>query len=123
MRVLIVRLGAFGDIIHTLPLAAGTSLRSFPLLLALLFWAMFVAGGNVIVSLGYATRTFGAAHAGLLAGLGAGSWAAVVALTSPLFGRLADASAWQAAFVNAAAIPLVGFSLWFLLGNRQDAAH
>lgn len=114
-----LRLLVLAATIGTLPLAAGASLRSFPLLLALLFWAMFVAGGNVIVSLGYATRTFGSAHAGLLAGLGAGSWAAAVALTSPLFGRLVDASAWQAAFINAAAIPLVGFALWFLLSNES----
>lgn len=107
----------------TLPLMLGGSIQSFPLLLVLLFWAMFVAGGNVIVSLGYATRTFGSAHAGLLAGLGAGSWAAMVALTSPLFGRLADSAAWAAAFFNAAAIPLVGFALWFLLSNSKTAAH
>ncbi len=103
----------------TLPLIAGGAIRSYPLLLLLLFWAMFVAGGNVIVSLGYATRAFGAAHAGLLAGLGAGSWAAMVALTSPLFGRLADAGAWGAAFFNAAAIPLAGFALWYLADSRQ----
>jgi ACS family hexuronate transporter-like MFS transporter len=111
--------------IGTLPLAAGAAVRSFPVLLMLLFWTMFVAGGNVIVSLGFATRTFGSNHAGLLAGLGAGSWAAVVALTSPLFGRLVDASAWDAAFMNATAIPLLGFALWFLLSNgpRSEAAR
>jgi MFS family permease len=80
---------------------------------------MFVSGGNVIVSLTYATRTFGSAHAGLLAGLGAGSWAAVVALTSPIFGHLADASAWHAAFVTATAIPLLGFTLWLALHNHR----
>jgi len=103
--------------IGTLPLAVGAAVRSFPLLLSLLFWTMFVSGGNVIVSLGYATRAFGSTHAGLLAGLGAGSWAAMVALTSPLFGRLVDASAWGVAFMNATAIPLLGFALWFLLSN------
>lgn len=116
VRVLVVAAMA-----GTLPLALGGSVRSFPLLLLLLFWTMFVSGGNVIVSLGFATRVFGAAHAGLLAGLGAGSWAAAVALTSPLFGRLADAGAWGAAFVNATGIPMIGFTLWLLLHNRREA--
>jgi len=104
----------------TIPLAFGASIESFSLLLLLLFWTMFVSGGNVIVSLTYATRTFGLTHAGLLAGLGAGSWAAAVAIASPIFGRLADASAWHAAFLTATAIPLLGFTLWLALHDRRS---
>ncbi|MCX7603768.1 MAG: MFS transporter [Bryobacteraceae bacterium] len=107
----------------TLPLAAGARIGSFAVLLALLFWAMFIAGGNVIVSLSYATRVVSSAHAGLLAGLGAGSWSAMVALAMPWFGRLMDQRAWDAAFLLAAAIPATGFLLWLWLnrGARQPS--
>ncbi|MFZ5927952.1 MAG: MFS transporter [Acidobacteriota bacterium] len=102
----------------TLPLAFGARISSFSGLLALLFWAMFIAGGNVIVSLSYATRVIAPEHAGLLAGLGAGSWSAFVALAMPFFGRLMDQRAWDAAFLAAAAIPVAGFVLWLALASR-----
>ncbi len=102
----------------TVPLAFGARAESFGGLLVLLFWAMFIAGGNVIVSLAYATRVVAPAHAGLMAGLGAGSWSAVVALTMPVFGRLMDLRAWDAAFFAAAGVPLAGFSVWLLLNRR-----
>lgn len=104
----------------TIPLAFGARAGLFAGLLALLFWARFVAGGNVIVSLAYATGVFAPAHAGLMAGLGAGSWSAVVALTMPVFGRLTDLRAWDAAFAAAAAVPVAGFCVW-LLRNRGAA--
>lgn len=102
----------------TLPLAFGARVASFSWLLVLLFWAMFIAGGNVIVSLSYATRVIAPEHAGLLAGLGAGSWSAFVALAMPFFGRLLDQRAWDAAFLAATAIPVAGFVLWLALTRR-----
>lgn len=102
----------------TVPLALGARTASFGWLLVLLFWAMFIAGGNVILSLAYATRVVAPAHAGLMAGLGAGSWSAMVALTMPVFGRLMDLRAWDAAFAAAAAVPVAGFCLWLLLNRR-----
>ncbi|MEJ5368011.1 MAG: MFS transporter [Bryobacteraceae bacterium] len=106
----------------TAPLAFGARAASFGGLLALLFWAMFIAGGNVIVSLAYATRVVAPAHAGLLAGLGAGSWSAMVAATMPLFGRLMDQRAWDAAFGAAAGMSLAGFSLWLALSRAAAQA-
>jgi len=105
----------------TVPLAFGARLTSFPGLLVLLFWAMFIAGGNVIVSLSYATRVIAPEHAGLLAGLGAGSWSAFVALAMPFFGRLLDQRAWDAAFLSAAAISMTGYLLWLAL--TRHPAH
>lgn len=102
----------------TLPLALGPRIHSFPFLLALLFWAMLVAGGNVIVSISYATHVFTTANAGLIAGLGAGSWSAFVALAMPWFGRMMDASDWQASFFAATLIPFVGFTAWLLLSRE-----
>lgn len=107
----------------TLPLAFGARIGSFGWLLALLFWAMFIAGGNVIISLSYAARVVAPDHAGLLAGLGAGSWSAFVALAMPFFGRLMDQQAWDGAFLAATAVPVAGFLLWLALarGRTQTA--
>ncbi len=105
--------------LFTLPLAFGSQIIAFPLLLSLLFWAMFIAGGNVIVTISYATHAFGTANAGLIAGLGAGSWSAFVALTMPWFGRMMDQSAWHAAFLAATLIPLAGFSVWLWLNRPR----
>jgi ACS family hexuronate transporter-like MFS transporter len=76
------------------------------------FAAMIVAAGFIIVSLSYATHAFGTVHAGYLAGLGAGSWSAVVMVVMPLFGQLVDARAFPAAFVIAAIFPAIGVAAW-----------
>lgn len=101
-----------------LPLALGPSIQSFSGLLFLLFWTMLIAGSNVIVSISYATHVFTTSNAGLIAGLGAGSWSAFVALSMPWFGRMMDARAWHTAFLAATLIPLGGFALWFLLSRE-----
>jgi ACS family hexuronate transporter-like MFS transporter len=106
----------------SLPLALVPRLPSFHLVMSELFLSMFVAGGFIILSIAYATRTFSAAHAGLIAGLGAGSWSACVALVMPVFGRLFDLHRSDAAFLLAAAFPLVGYAAWLALGRRNEAA-
>lgn len=108
--------------VGTLPLAMGSYLDSFGALLFLLFWAMFVAGGNVILSISYATHVFTSANAGLIAGLGAGSWSAFVALSMPWFGRMMDARDWHSSFLAATLIPLAGFGVWLWV-NRPQAAR
>jgi len=102
----------------SLPLAAAPWFESYPLLLLELFFSMFVAAGVVIVSITYATRQYSSRHAGLIAGLGAGSWSAVVALAMPGFGRLFDHGQWGAAFLVAALVPAAGFLAWLLGGAR-----
>jgi MFS transporter, ACS family, hexuronate transporter len=93
-----------------LGLAPLTSSRA--LVLALLFWAMFVAAGFVIVSLTEATRSYGDAHAAYLAGLGAGSWSGLVMLVMPVLGRLIDRADFRGAYAIAAVAPVVGAVLW-----------
>ncbi len=98
----------------SLPLAAATFSLSYPLLLIQLFLAMFVAAGFVILSIAYATHTFSANNAGLIAGLGAGSWSAVVAIVMPIFGHLFDLKNYSGAFALAALFPVAGFLGWWL---------
>jgi ACS family hexuronate transporter-like MFS transporter len=96
----------------SLPLALTPLLPSFAAVMFELFFAMFVAAAFVIVTISYATFVYSSDNAGLIAGLGAGSWSALVALVMPVFGRLFDQTRWDAAFALATLFPLVGFAIW-----------
>lgn len=103
-----------------LPLALVPSLSSFVVVMAVLFWAMFISAGFIIAGIAYATRAFTTQQSGFIAGLGAGSWSAGVALAMPLFGRLFDTHAYARAFVLAALIPILGFAAWLALARRAS---
>jgi ACS family hexuronate transporter-like MFS transporter len=104
----------------SLPLAFAPWVRSLSLVMIQLFLAMFVAGGFIILAVGYATHVYSTAHSGLIAGLGAGAWSAGVAIAMPLFGRLIDAHRWDTAFAAAALVPVAGVIIWRTL-NRPAA--
>jgi len=103
----------------TLPIAAVPHISSYPVTLALLFFAMFVASGFGIGAQAYATRHYSTNHAGLITGLGSGSWSAVVALEMPLVGRLFDLRWYGAAFALATLIPVMGYALWRVLDRSS----
>jgi ACS family hexuronate transporter-like MFS transporter len=81
---------------------------------------MFVIVGFVVPSVSYATHVYSGDHAGLIAGIGAGSYGAIVALTMPLFGRLFDLHRYEVAFAVAALMPALGFFGWAWL-NRENS--
>jgi ACS family hexuronate transporter-like MFS transporter len=87
--------------------------------LVLMFLAMFAASGFLVLSVAYANSVYTADHAGLIAGVGAGSWSAAVAVMMPILGRLFDVHAYAAAFWIATAIPMCGFVGWLVL-SRED---
>ena len=64
------------------------------------------------------TDVYSADHAGVIAGAGAGSWSAAVAMTMPLFGHLFDLHRYSAAFWIATAIPVAGYLGWLALSSR-----
>jgi ACS family hexuronate transporter-like MFS transporter len=103
----------------SLPLAITPVVRSVAEVLALLFFAMFVASGFVIVSLAETTRRHTSQNSAYLAGLGAGSWSGVVALVMPMFGRLLDRGKYTAAYAIAAGAPLLGWLAWRSLSRPQ----
>jgi ACS family hexuronate transporter-like MFS transporter len=103
--------------ILSLPLAAAPLAPSVPLVMAELFFAMFIAAGFVILSIAYATDVFSSDYSGLIAGAGAGSWSAVVAMVMPVFGRLFDEHRFDVAFALAAAFPVAGYAIWRLLSR------
>ena len=80
-----------------------------------LFFAMFAAAGFVIGPVSYATRAFSRRNAGLIAGLGAGSWGAFVALAMPWIGRMFDQKDYAAAFWFTALCPAIGYAVWYVL--------
>jgi MFS transporter, ACS family, hexuronate transporter len=100
-----------------LPLAATPLVRPLAAVLALLFSGMFASAGFVIVSLAETTRRHPAQHGAYLAGLGAGSWSGLMALTMPLFGRLFDHGAYGKAYAIASAAPVIGWLSWRALGT------
>ena len=91
--------------------------------LAAMFLATFVASGFVVLSVAYATHIYSDAHAGLIAGTGAGSWSLVVAVMMPWFGRIFDVARYAEAFWVAAGIPVVGYAAWVVLARMRRAGR
>jgi ACS family hexuronate transporter-like MFS transporter len=100
-----------------LPLALTPLASARGAILALLFLAMFVSAGFVIVSLTETTRRHAERHAGYLAGLGVGAWSGLM-MVMPVFGRLFDRGDYRAAFAMAAACPPIGWLLWLTATAR-----
>jgi hypothetical protein len=88
-----------------------------------LFFAMFVAAGFVILAVQYATKVYSTEHSGLIAGIGAGSWGAVVALIMPVAGRLFDQRQYDAAFLLASSIPVIGYFGWLTLSRIKPRSQ
>ncbi len=105
----------------SLPLAAATHTGSLAMSMALMAFAMFIAGGFVVAVMAYGIATFSSQHAGFLAGLSAGSWSAAVAVLMPVFGRLFDQRRYDDAFLLASLVPVVGFGVWIVLARRRFA--
>jgi ACS family hexuronate transporter-like MFS transporter len=116
------RILMLASVVLSLPLASMHSLSNGALVLGDMFLTMFGLAGFVVLSVAYATREFPRGHSGLLAGIGAGSWGAIVALVMPVFGRLFDQSAYAAAFRLASLFPIGGYLLWLALSSlvRHD---
>jgi ACS family hexuronate transporter-like MFS transporter len=104
LQVLLLLLG--------LPLAATAQFHSMAPALAAMCLAMFVAGGQLMAAMAYATRIYSSRSYGFLAGLGAGAWSLVVALAMPVFGGLFDHHRYREAFLLAAAFPVAGSLAW-----------
>jgi ACS family hexuronate transporter-like MFS transporter len=102
-----------------LPLAAVTRATAPAAALALFFWAMFVAGGFVVLSLRTAALAYPRGQTALVAGIGAGSWSALVALLLPVLGRWFDQARYGLTFAVVAAIPVLGTAVWWLLTRRS----
>ena len=102
--------------------AAIPLLKSTAAVLALMFLALFVSSGFVVLSVAWATGVYSADHAGLIAGAGAGSWSAMVAVAMPIFGRMFDRHQYAWAFWIATAVPVIGWAAWMRLSVSSPTA-
>lgn len=108
----------FAAALLSLPFAVATRIPGVWLFLLELFVAMFAAAGFLILSVAYATHVYSAEHAGFIAGVGAGSWSAGVALAMPLFGYLLDRHWYDTAFLLSAVVPSAGYLGWLRMSRK-----
>jgi MFS transporter, ACS family, hexuronate transporter len=106
-----------------LGLLAAPHMPALPAFFLLLFLAMFSVGGFIIGGISEGKAILGADRAALVAGLAAGSFAALAALVAPGFGQLIDLRLYASAFAIAALSPLLGCLLWRLLAPRERTPH
>jgi len=106
-----------------LPLFFTHPLPSGAAVLLVMWLEMFSCAGLVVLAVGYVSQAFPSSQAGLLAGLGAGAWGAVVALMMPWFGRMFDHAQYASAFQIAAVFPIAGYMLWRALSAIAPATE
>jgi ACS family hexuronate transporter-like MFS transporter len=118
-RLQTVRRIMFWAMFLSLPLAAVPWMTATWMVLLEMFFSMFIMAGFVVPSVCYATHVYAAERAGLIGGIGAGSYGAIVALTMPVFGRLFDMRRYDIAFALAAILPAAGYVSWAWI-NRSE---
>ena len=75
-----------------------------------------------MVALRAASRAYPPGQSALVAGLGAGTWSALVAALLPLLGRWFDQQRYTETFLLVTLIPVVGTVLWLWLTKPRDAS-
>lgn len=85
--------------------------------LALFFWAMFIADGFIMTALRMGAHLFPREQAGMVAGLGSGSWSAVLAVGTLVYGRWIDTRHYSAIFISMSLIPALGTAVWLALSR------
>jgi ACS family hexuronate transporter-like MFS transporter len=104
-----------------LPLAAVTRITSPALVMIVFFWSMFVAAGFIVVALRAASRAYPSNQSSMVAGLGAGTWSALVAVLLPLLGRWFDQQRYTETFLLVTLVPVLGTALWLWLTSPSAA--
>lgn len=102
-----------------LPLTAVPLTNNSALVLGLMFWSMFVASGFVVVALRTGALAYPREQTGLVAGIGAGSWSALVAAVLPSLGHMFDVKHYANAFLFCAIVPVIGAFCWWSLTLPQ----
>jgi ACS family hexuronate transporter-like MFS transporter len=117
---LFLTLAALGTPLFTL-----TSIHDPAIVLLLLFWTAFAASGFVVVSLRTSALAYPSEQTAMVAGIGAGSWSALVAIILPPLGGMFDAGRYDAAFRLMSCGPILGAALWWVLTlpDRRNEAR
>ena len=98
-----------------LPLILVPTSKDAALVLGLMFWSMFVASGFVVIALRTSALAYPREQIGLVAGIGAGSWSAVVAAVLPSLGHMFDVKHYANAFLFCGLVPVIGTFCWWSL--------
>lgn len=109
--------------ILALPVALVTRVDSWIAAITLFFWAMFVADGFVVMSLRVGALIYARTQTGLVAGIGSGSWSAVLAVVMLVYGRWFDRRWYAAVFVSMSLLPMAGTVLWLWLSRPKAVAN
>jgi len=113
-----VKLYILLTILALVPAAIG-HIDSWPVVLGLFGYAMFIAVGFIVMSLHLGARAYGRDQTGLVAGIGSGAWSAVVAILLLIYGRWFDRHWYDAIFVSLSVIPVAGTFLWWWIGRPK----
>jgi ACS family hexuronate transporter-like MFS transporter len=110
-----------------LPIGAVTLLRSEIEVMLIFFLSMFAAAGFIVVALRVIANSYPREQTSMVAGLGAGTWSALVAITLPLLGYWFDQRLYTQTFLSVMLVPVAGTSLWLWLtriphGSAHSAA-
>ncbi len=95
-----------------------TRVDSWPVVLALFSWAMFIAVGFIVMSLHLGARAYPRDQTGMVAGIGSAAWSAVVAILMKIYGPLFDRHLFSAIFISLSVIPILGTALWWWIGRN-----
>jgi ACS family hexuronate transporter-like MFS transporter len=106
--------------ILSFPLGATCFTNWLWLSLTLFFFATFITAGFIILGLRYGASVYPLERTGFIAGVGSGSWSALVALIMPFVGHMFDRDHYALSFLLVSLFPTVGFLGWLLLS--QDYA-
>jgi ACS family hexuronate transporter-like MFS transporter len=107
----------------SLPLAAVTLVGSLAAVMALFFWATFVTAGYIVLGLRSAVRAYPPGQTSMIAGIGAGTWSALVALIIPVLGKWFDRQWYTMTFVVVSLMPVLGTLFWFLITRGRIEAQ
>ena len=102
-----------------LPVALVTRTGSWVVVVMLFFWAMFVADGFVVMSLRVGALIYPRDQTAMVAGIGSGSWSAVLAILLPVYGRWFDLQWYGAIFTSMSLLPLAGTAIWLWLSRPR----
>jgi predicted MFS family arabinose efflux permease len=94
---------------------------SWPVVLALFSWAMFIAVGFIVMSLHLGARAYARNQTGMVAGVGSAAWSAGVAIQMKIYGPWFDRHMYSEIFIVLSMIPILGTALWWWIGRNQRA--
>ncbi len=90
---------------------------SLSLVLALMFWATFVADGFVVLSMRVGSHLYPRDQVAMVGGIGSGSWSAVVGIVQVVYGHWLDKHWYSAMWISMCLLPAAGTGLWLLLSR------